>query len=98
MKDNILMKVSSLFKILSNDVRIKIIYLLNNESLTVSEIKDKLNLDQSLISHQLKILRDSDLVRTKRDGKYIYYSLADNHVYEIFNQAIEHVMEDKENE
>lgn len=98
MKEKTLVAASALFKVLSNEIRLKILYLLSEKTLTVSDIKEQLNLDQSLVSHQLKVLRDSDLVRTKRDGKYIYYSLADSHVYEIFNQAIEHVMEEKENE
>jgi len=91
-------KVSKLFKTLSDPTRIKILYLLNDKALTVTEIHTKLNMSQTAVSHQLKVLRDINLVKAKRDGKNIYYSLADSHVYEIFNQAIEHVSEDECNE
>src|SRR5690554_7099587 len=82
-------KVSKLFKTLSDPTRIKILYLLNDKALTVTEIHTTLNMSQTAVSHQLKVLRDINLVKAKRDGKNIYYSLADSHVYEIFNQAIE---------
>lgn len=98
MKDHLINSLGDFFKVLSNKTRIEILYLLSEKPLTVTEIKDSLNLDQSLISHQLKILRESDLVRTKRKGKNIYYCIADSHIYEIFNQAIEHIEEDNQNE
>lgn len=98
MKNLNLDKISHLFKVISDPTRIKILYALNKGELTVSEITSTLNMHQSAISHQLKVLRDADLVRTRREKKYIYYMIADNHVYEIFNQAIEHVLEEKTNE
>ncbi len=86
-------KVSNLFKAISDPTRIDILTLLNEEELTVSEIVNKLKMSQSAISHQLKTLRDASLVKASRSGKFVYYSLKDKHVYEIFNQAIEHVLE-----
>lgn len=86
-------KVSNLFKAISDSTRIDILSLLNDQELTVTEIVNKLKMSQSAISHQLKTLRDACLVKASRRGKYVYYSLKDEHVYEIFNQAIEHALE-----
>ena len=99
LNEKIMLKVSTLFKVLSDPTRIKIIYLLKDNELSVNEIKDNLNMTQSAISHQLRVLKDTNLVRYERSGKNVIYKLADNHVYEIFNQAIEHVCEgDNKNE
>lgn len=86
-------KVSDLFKVLQDLTRIDILYILKERKLTVTEIKDKLNMSQSAISHQLRVLKDVNLVKAERVGKNVFYTLADNHVYEIFNQAIDHVKE-----
>lgn len=88
-------KVVTLFKIISDPTRIDIIYALKDEPLTVTEIVSKVGLSQSAISHQLKTLRDADLVRSTRSGKHMLYQISDNHVYNIFNQAIDHVQEEK---
>src|SRR5690554_1015667 len=97
LEKNIMLNVSNLFKVLSDPTRIKIIYLLKDNTLSVNEIKDRLNMTQSAISHQLRVLKDINLVKYERSGKNIIYSLSDNHVYEIFNQAIEHVCEEGNN-
>ena len=96
LKDYQLDKVSHLFKVLSDPTRIKILFALEKHELCVCDITVILNMTQSAISHQLKVLRDADLVRTRRDGKTIFYSIADAHVHLIFNQAIHHVEEGKE--
>jgi len=99
LNEKIMLKVSTLFKVLSDPTRIKIIYLLKDSNLSVNEIKDILNMTQSAVSHQLRVLKDTNLVKYERSGKNVIYKLADNHVYEIFNQAIEHVCEgDNKNE
>jgi ArsR family transcriptional regulator len=95
LKDFQLIKVSNLFKVLSDPTRIRILYALEKHELCVCDISVILSMTQSAISHQLKILRDSDLVRTRRDGKTIFYQVADSHVQLIFNQAIDHVDEGK---
>lgn len=87
-------KISKLFKTIADPTRIKIIYAVKNQELTVTEITRALLMTQSAVSHQLKILRDVNLVTKQRKGKEVYYKLADNHVYAIFNQAIEHVEEE----
>ena len=88
-------KVSNLFKVIADLTRIDILYTLKDSRLSVSEIKDKLNMSQSAISHQLRVLKDVNLVKDEREGKNIFYSLSDNHVYDIFNQAIDHVREEE---
>ncbi|MFA7589581.1 MAG: metalloregulator ArsR/SmtB family transcription factor [Acholeplasmataceae bacterium] len=87
-------KVSNLFKTISDPTRIKIIYLLKDNELSVSMIVEALEMGQSAISHQLRILRDVNLVTYEKRGKEVYYKLSDDHVYMIINQAVDHVMED----
>lgn len=86
---------SNLFKVLGNETRLTILYLLNERDLTVSELIHFLDLDQSLVSHQLKVLKDSDLVRATKVGKNVIYKISDNHVKTIYDQAIKHVSEGK---
>ncbi len=87
-------KVSKLFKAISDPTRMEILFALRNSTLSVTELTKKIGLSQSAISHQLRVLRDANLVVNNRVGKEVFYSLADDHVHEIFNQAIEHVEED----
>ncbi len=92
--ENTLYDVAELFKNFSDSTRIRIMYLLIDEEKSVSEIAELLNMNQSAISHQLRFLKNSKLVNNRREGKTIYYSLADDHVYNIISQGIEHVEED----
>lgn len=85
--------LAELFKVFGDSTRIRILYLLTEEELCVQDIADKLNMNQSAISHQLRILKQMSLVKFRRDGKTIYYSLADDHVATIMNQGLEHVCE-----
>ena len=92
--DDILFDVADLYKVFSDSTRIRILYCLYlNTKLCVNEIASKLNMSQSTISHQLKILKDNNLIKKHRDGKAIIYELADAHVYNIIKQGIEHVKE-----
>ena len=91
--ENTLYDVAELFKNFSDSTRIRILYLLIDEEKSVSEIAELLNMNQSAISHQLRFLKNSKLVNNRREGKTIYYSLADDHVYNIISQGIEHVKE-----
>jgi ArsR family transcriptional regulator len=91
-------KISKLYKAISDPTRIKILYALKSHELCVCDISVILNMSQSLISHQLKILKDEDLVRIRKDGKTRFYRLADNHVQTLFTQAIEHISEDHDEE
>lgn len=91
--ESILIDVAELFKVLGDSTRIRILHLLRQNEQNVTEIADKLNMNQSAISHQLRILKNSKLVKNRREGKTMYYSLSDDHVNLILNMAIEHVEE-----
>lgn len=83
--------LSNIFKSLSDPTRLKIIYLLSKSSLCVCDIATILDMSQSSISHQLRVLRDSNLVKFKREGKLVIYSLDDDHVLRLFEQGLDHV-------
>ena len=91
--ENTLYDVAELFKNFSDSTRIKILYTLFDKELSVSEICELLSMNQSAISHQLRILKNAKLVKNRREGKTVYYSLDDDHVYNIISQGIEHVEE-----
>lgn len=91
--ENTLYDVAELFKNFSDSTRIRILYCLIENERSVSEIASLLNMNQSAISHQLRLLKNSKLVKNRRDGKTIYYSLDDDHVYNIIYQGIEHINE-----
>ena len=93
MEEDILIDLSELFKVFGDSTRIKIMYLLREMPLSVGELAEKLSMTDSAVSHQLKILKNSSLVRGKREGKSVIYSLADDHVLLILNQGLEHVTE-----
>lgn len=88
-------EICTLFKTIAYPVRIQILNLLSTGSYTVMEISDFMNMTQRAISHQLKPLRESQLIKFKKVGKQKYYELADEHIYEIYNLAIQHVKEEK---
>ena len=88
-----LYKLAELFKIFGDSTRIRILDVLTKKELCVQEIAEELSMTQSAISHQLRILKQADLIRSRRDGKAIFYSLADDHVATIMDQGLEHVCE-----
>lgn len=88
-----LYRLADLFKVFGDATRIRILYTLSKKELCVQEIADSLNMTPSAISHQLRILKQTFLVKFRREGKTIYYSLADDHVATIMNQGLEHVCE-----
>lgn len=88
-----LYQLADLFKVFSDPTRIRILYALSASELCVCDIADNLGMTQSAISHQLRVLKQSHLVKFRRDGKTIYYSLSDSHVSTILNQGLEHVEE-----
>ena len=91
--DELLCDLSDLFKIFGDTTRIKILYALLESEMCVCAIADLLGMTQSAISHQLRILKDADLVGKRRQGKTIFYSLADEHVRTIIGQGMEHIEE-----
>lgn len=88
-----LYQLAELFKVFGDSTRIRILHALSLNELCVQDIADTLNMTQSAISHQLRILKQAALVKFRRDGKAIYYSLADDHVATIMKQGLEHVCE-----
>ena len=85
--------LAELFKIFGDSTRIKILYVLLEAEMCVCDIAQLLNMNQSAISHQLRVLKQSQLVKYRREGKTVFYSLADGHVRTILNQGMEHVAE-----
>ncbi len=85
--------LSDFFKVFADSTRIRILYILSDGELCVNDIATGLEMSQSSISHQLRILKQNRLVKFRRDGKTIYYSLADDHVVNILRQGLEHIEE-----
>ena len=88
-----LFDLAELFKIFGDSTRIKILYVLFEAELCVCDIAAVLNMSQSAISHQLRTIKQARLVKNRREGKTVYYSLADDHVKTIIGMAIEHLEE-----
>ena len=85
--------LAELYKIFGDSTRIKIINILIDNELCVNQISEKTNVSQSAISHQLRILKSSKLVKYRKEGNSIFYSLADDHVEKIFKRGCEHINE-----
>ncbi len=92
-EDEILYDLAELFKIFGDSTRIKILYVLFESEMCVCDIAQLLGMTQSAISHQLRLLKQSKLVKYRREGKTVFYSLADGHVRTILGQGMEHVAE-----
>ena len=88
-----LFDLAELFKIFGDSTRIKILYVLFESEMCVCDIAQLLGMTQSAISHQLKVLKDAKLVGSRREGKTVFYSLADEHVRLIIGQGFDHLTE-----
>lgn len=91
--ENMLYELSDFFKIFGDSTRIKILVALDREPLCVGEISEVLSMTNSAVSHQLKVLRQGNLIKSERRGKNVYYALADSHVRDIIEKALEHLEE-----
>jgi DNA-binding transcriptional ArsR family regulator len=91
--DDIINELSETFKVLGDSTRIKIILALSAEELCVCDIANLLNMSDSAISHQLRILRNLRLVKYRKEGKMAFYSLDDKHINELLKHGLEHVSE-----
>lgn len=91
--EDVLFDLAELFKIFGDSNRIRILYALSGVELCVSDLARILSLSTSAVSHQLRILKASKLVRCRREGKIIFYMLDDDHVRDIINLGLEHVIE-----
>lgn len=89
----ILFELADLFKVFGDSTRLRIMYALSEGELSVMSIAECLNMEQSTISHQLRVLRQNKLVRVRREGKQIYYALDDDHVKKIIEMGLDHVLE-----
>ncbi len=91
--DETLYDLAELFKIFGDSTRVKILYALLEGELCVCDIAKLMEVTQSAVSHQLRVLKGSKLVKFRREGKTVYYSLADEHVIRILSQGMEHITE-----
>ncbi len=92
-EDEVLYELAEIFKVFGDSTRIRILYALIESELCVGDIAQILNLGQSAVSHQLKILKDAKLVKFRREGKVVIYALDDDHVRNILNMGMEHIEE-----
>ena len=91
--EDTLYNLTELFRVFGDSTRIRILYVLFEAEMCVCDIAQLLGLTQSAISHQLRALKNARLVKSRREGKTVFYSLADDHVKTIIDQGLEHVME-----
>ena len=92
-RDEAVYGLAELFKIFGDPTRIRILYAMLDTERCVNDIAGILQMSQSSVSHQLRILKTSKLVKSRREGKSIFYSLDDEHVRAILNMGMEHIME-----
>lgn len=92
-KEELLYDLAELFKVFGDSTRIKILYVLFESEMRVCDISETLNMTVSAISHQLKILKHAKLVKFRKNGKNVIYSLADDHVRTIVGQGMDHITE-----
>lgn len=92
-EDEVLYDLAELFKIFGDSTRVKLLYILSVSEMCVQDLAQLLGVTQSAVSHQLRALKASKLVRYRREGKTVFYSLSDSHVRTIIDQGLEHVEE-----
>ncbi len=92
-EDELLYELADLFKVFADTTRVKILYALMESELSVGDLTDIVGASQSATSHQLRILKQAHLVKFRRDGKSVIYSLADEHVNTILDQGLTHICE-----
>ena len=86
-----LLKLSEVFKLIGDLTRIKILWCLDNNEMCVCDIANVLNMTKSAVSHQLAVLRKSNIVKCRRSGKEVYYTLDDDHINKLFEIGLEHI-------
>ncbi len=91
--EEVLYDLADLFKVFGDSTRLRIMTALSQSELSVMQIAEALGMEQSTISHQLRVLRQNKLVRARRDGKQMYYSLDDDHVKKIIEMGLDHILE-----
>lgn len=91
--DSTIDKLALTFKVLGDSTRSKIVFALSRQELCVSDIANLLGVSQSAVSHQLRLLRNLDLVRHRRENRMTYYTLSDEHIRNLFTEGLKHVEE-----
>lgn len=91
--EQVLNDLADLFKVFGDATRIKMLYVLLQSEMCVCDLAEMLGMTQSAISHQLRVLKQMKLVKNRREGKTVFYSLADGHIQTILNQGMEHILE-----
>lgn len=95
LKEEFIYDVADFFKVFGDSTRIKLLHLLLEREMCVGDIAERLDMTQSAVSHQLRVLRQNDLVKYRKEGKTVYYSLDDSHVENVLRQGIEHIKHKK---
>ncbi len=93
-EDGMLSRLAELFKVFGDGTRIRILYVLLEAEVCVCDLAKLLGMTQSAVSHQLRLLKQARLIKARREGKTVFYSLADDHVATLIKQGMEHVCED----
>lgn len=96
--DKAISDLAELFKIFGDSTRIRILYAMLDTELCVNDLAGRLQMSQSSVSHQLRILKTAKLVKSRREGKSIFYSLDDGHVSSVLSMGMEHIMEGEKND
>ena len=91
--EDVLFDLSELFKVFGDSTRIRILTVLRRHEMCVCDLATILSMNQSAISHQLRILKQARLISARREGKQVFYSLADDHVHQLLDTAIRHIAE-----
>lgn len=91
--ENTVYELADFFKIFGDSTRMSILFAIDGEPMCVCDIAELLGMTKSAVSHQLKILRQSDLIKYRKSGKNVFYTLADDHVRDIIEKALEHIKE-----
>ena len=90
-EDGFIYDLAELFKVFADSTRMKIIYALLEEELCVCDIANALNISKSLVSHQLAVLRNKKIVKSRKSGKEVYYTLDDEHISKLYEIGVEHI-------
>ena len=96
MEEKEIIDLSNMFKLFSDNTRLRIICEILNNEVCVYDLCEKLHLTQSNVSHQLQLLRTSKLVKYRKEGKQVYYSLQDEHIERIIQMALDHIREERD--
>ena len=92
-REELLNELADFYKVFADSTRVKILCVLLESEMCVCDLAEVLDMTQSAISHQLRVLKQMKLVKNRRDGKTVYYSLADGHIQAIISQGMEHITE-----